>query len=206
MAQERGAGAVIFDIGNVLVRWDPRFLYEKLIPDPHERDWFLREVVSLSWHTQHDRGRSFAETIPERQREFPAYADLIAAFYARWDETIAGPIEGSVAILERLAEAGVPVYAMTNYSAETFPAFRRRFGFSKRFRDILISGAEGMVKPDPRLYDRAIRRFGVEPERTAFVDDRQENVEAARDKGMHGLRFTRPEALARDLAALGLPM
>jgi len=204
MAQ--GVESVIFDIGNVLVRWDPRFLYETLIPDPGERDWFLREVVPLSWHTQHDRGRSFAETIPERQRQFPDYGELIAAFYERWEETIAGPIAGSVDILERLAEAGIPLYAMTNYSAETFPAFRRRFAFAARFRDIVISGEEGMVKPDPRLYDRAIRRFGVDPARTAFIDDRQDNVEAARAKGMHGLRFQDPETLARDLAALGLPV
>jgi len=203
--QRARAKAVIFDIGNVLIRWDPRFLYEKLIPDPAERDWFLREVVPLSWHTQHDRGRPFAETIPERQAQYPDYAALIAAFYERWDETIPGEIPESVSVLERLADAGIPLYALSNYSAETFPLFRRRFGFARHFRDMVISGEEGMVKPDPRLYDRAIARFGVDPMRTAFVDDRRDNVEAARAKGMHGLLFEDPRGLGRDLRALGLP-
>jgi len=199
------AKAVIFDIGNVLVRWDPRFLYEKLIDDEREREWFLREVVPLSWHTHHDRGRPFAESIAERQAQFPEYAALIAAFYERWDETIAGPIQGSVGILEDLDEAGIPIFALSNYSAETFPAFRRRFGFARRFRDVVISGEEGLVKPDLRLYERAIDRFCVTPHLTVFVDDRPDNVAAAKDSGLIGLQFSDPERLRRDLNRLGLP-
>lgn len=210
MSRSSGADApaesIIFDIGNVLVRWDPRFLYEKLIDDKREREWFLREVVPLSWHTQHDRGRPFAESIAERQAQFPEQAALIAAFYERWEETIAGPIPGSVALLERLDAAGVPIYALSNYSAETFPAFRRRFAFAKRFRDVVISGEEGMVKPDLRLYERAIARFGVDPGRTVFVDDRPDNVTAAREAGLIGLEFSDPERLADDLRRLGLPV
>ncbi len=205
---DRGGGvdAVIFDIGNVLVAWDPRFLYEPLISDPDELEWFLSEVVPLEWHTAHDRGRPFAESIAERQRAFPDHAELIALYYSRWNDTIGPPIAGSVAILERLDDAGIPVFALTNYSAETFPDFRRRFAFSRRFRDVVVSGEEGMVKPDPRLYDRAIRRFGVVPSRTVFIDDRRENVEVAIAKGMHGIRFTDPAALAVRLRALGLPV
>lgn len=210
MRRDRGVDArveaVVFDIGNVLVRWDPRFLYEKLIADAQERDWFLRAVVPLSWHTQHDRGRPFAESIRDRQAQFPEYAALIEAFYERWDETIAGPIQGSVGILEQLDEAGIPVFALSNYSAETFPAFRRRFAFARRFRDVVISGEEGLVKPDLRLYERAIGRFGVTPHLTVFVDDRPDNVSAAREVGLIGLQFTEPERLAADLRALGLPV
>ncbi|MFQ5346956.1 MAG: HAD family hydrolase [Rhodothalassiaceae bacterium] len=204
--QDARARAVIFDIGNVLVAWDPRFLYEELIADPEEREWFLREVVPLSWHTEHDRGRPFAESIAERQRLYPDYADLIGLYFSRWNDTIGPPIAGSVEILEKLDDAGVPVFALTNYSAETFPDFRRRFAFSRRFRDIVVSGEEGMVKPDPRLYDLAISRFGIEPASTVFIDDRQDNVEVAIARGMLGLRFVDPTTLARDLRALGLPV
>ncbi|GAK34112.1 haloacid dehalogenase [Iodidimonas nitroreducens] len=198
--------AVIFDIGNVLVRWNPRRLYRQLIEDEKELDWFLETVVPLSWHTQHDLGVPFAENIKTRQQQFPEYADLIALFYERWDETIDGPIDGSVAILEQLDDAGVPVFALTNYSAETFPDFRRRFRFSDRFRDIVVSGAEGMVKPDPRLYDLAIKRFGVRAEHSVFIDDRPDNVEAAIERGLQGLVFTGPETLEQDLLRLGLPL
>lgn len=198
--------AVIFDIGNVLVAWDPRRLYAELIEDPEELDWFLETVVPLSWHTEHDRGRSFAETIPERQARFPGYADLIALFRDRWEDTIGGAIDGAVEILETLHDKGVPLYALTNYSAETFPAFRRRFGFSRYFRDVVVSGEVGMVKPDPRIYALAIRRFGVTPARTAFVDDREDNVRAAISMGLTGIAFTSPDALRVDLRRLGLPL
>jgi len=200
------ADGVIFDIGNVLVRWDPRFLYETLIDDPEELDWFLREVVPLSWHTRHDRGEPFAQTIPERQRLFPDHAHLIALFRERWEDTIGAPIAGTVALLERLDDAGVPVFALTNYSAETFPAFEQRFPFARRFRDVVVSGREGMVKPDPRIYDLALERFGLQADRSVFVDDRKDNVTAARERGMTGLHFTSTDALRRDLAALGLPV
>lgn len=198
--------AVIFDIGNVLVEWEPRRLYAPLIADRAELEWFLREVVPLSWHTEHDRGRPFAESIAERQRLFPDHAGLIALFHERWEDTIGDAIVGSVAILERLDDAGIAVFALTNYSAETFPAFRRRFAFAGRFRDIVVSGEEGMVKPDPRIYYRAMARFGVTPARTVFVDDRAENVEAAVARGMHGLHFVDALSLAAELRRFGLPV
>ena len=198
--------AVIFDIGNVLVRWDPRALYERLISDTEELDWFLTHVVTLAWHTHHDAGRPLDEGIRLLTRRYPAYADLIAAFKPRWDDTIIGPIEGSVRLLEALDDAGVPVYAVTNYSAETFPAFRRDFPFARRFRDVVVSGQHGVVKPDPRIYDIALRRFATTPARTVFIDDRPDNVSGAEAKGLIGLPFTGPERLASDLRALGLPV
>lgn len=198
------ADGVIFDIGNVLVRWDPRFLYDSLIDDPVELDWFLCEVVPLSWHTRHDRGESFADTIPERQRQFPDYAHLIALFRDRWEDTIGDPIGGNVALLEHLDDAGIPVFALTNYSAETFPGFTRRFPFARRFRDVVVSGQEGMVKPDPRIYDLALERFGLTAKRAVFIDDRRENVAAARERGMIGLHYTPTSDLRRALATLGL--
>ncbi len=195
---------VVFDIGNVLLRWDPRFLYEKLIDDPEELDRFLETVVPLSWHTEHDRGRPFAESIAERQARFPEYADLIAAFHERWDETIAGPIEGTVDLLERLHARGVPLYALTNYSAETFPRARAAFPFLSRFRDILVSGEEKVVKPDPEIFRRAIARWGLEPARTLFIDDRPANVAAAARLGWRTHLFRTPALLEADLVRLGL--
>ncbi|RMF70392.1 MAG: HAD family phosphatase [Alphaproteobacteria bacterium] len=195
---------VVFDIGNVLLRWDPAFLYEKLIPDAQERAFFLREVVPLDWHLEHDRGRSYGETIPERQRRFPRYAELIAAYYERWDETIAGPIWGSVALLEALHARGVPLYAITNYSAETFPRARQQFPFLGRFRDIVVSGEEGVVKPDPVIFTRAIARFGIRPETALFIDDSPANVEAAAECGFRTHRFVTPQDLCAVLARANL--
>ena len=209
MSEEvKGSGAgiktVVFDIGNVLLRWDPAFLYEKLISDPQERAVFLEEVVPLDWHLDHDRGRSYRETIPERQKRFPRYADLIAAYYERWDETIAGPIWGSVAILDALHARGVPVYAITNYSAETFPRARRQFPFLALLRDIVVSGEEGVVKPDPEIFIRAIRRFRIQPETALFIDDSPANVEAAADCGFHVHRFLSPQDLSAVLRRANL--
>ncbi len=199
-----GIETVVFDIGNVLLRWDPAFLYEKLILDPEERAFFLEEVVPLDWHLDHDRGRSYRETIPARQRRFPQYAELIAAYYERWDETIAGPIWGSVAILDALHARGVPLYAITNYSAETFPRARRQFPFLALFRAILVSGEEGVVKPDPDIFTRAIRRFRIRPETALFIDDSPANVEAAADCGFQIHRFAQPQDLCAALQRANL--
>lgn len=195
---------VVFDIGNVLVRWDIRALYEKLIPDPAELDWFLREVVTLDWHTQHDAGRPMDDTIAELSARYPDHAGLIAAFKPRWGETLLGPIEGTVALLERLDAAGVPLFALTNYSAETFPAFRRDYPFAARFQDILVSGEHGLVKPDPAIYALAERRFGLTVERCLFIDDRPANVAAAQARGWQAVCFTDPARLEQDLIGYGL--
>ena len=203
-AHRAKAEAVIFDIGNTLVRWDPRRLYERLIDDPAELDWFLSHVVTIDWHTEHDRGRPFADGIRLLTTRYPDHADLIAAFRDRWQETFIGPIAGSVAALEALAARGVPVYALTNYSAETYPDFEARYAFARHFRDVVVSGREGVIKPDPRIYDIAIDRFGIDPRHTLFVDDVARNVDAGRAKGLIGHHFTDPARLRRHLIGLGL--
>ena len=195
--------AVVFDIGNVLVEWNPRFLYEQLIPDPDELTYFLENVVTLSWHTEHDRGRPFAEGVRILTEKFPHYADLIAAFDTRWNETIRGPVRDTVLLLERLAEHGTWVYGLTNFSTEKWPSFCRAFLFTDIFDGVVVSGQEGLVKPDPRIYQVAIQRFGLDPERTFYVDDRQENVDAANALGLRGHLFTGAGALERDLKAEG---
>ncbi len=191
--------SVIFDIGNVLVRWDPRNLYEKLIPDPDELDWFLENIVTLEWHTEHDRGRPFSEGVRRLSTRHPKHAELIAAFHHRWEETLGGTIQGSVDILEDLAAINTPLYALTNFSAETFPAFRAANAYCDHFRDILVSGEAGLVKPDPAIYRLAIARFGIDPARTLFVDDRDANIKAAETEGLRGILFESPEHLRNKL-------
>lgn len=196
--------AVIFDIGRVLIHWDPRYLYEKLIADPEELEWFLENVVNFEWHHEHDRGLPFAASLPQRALEFPEYAGLIYAFRERWDETIPGEVEGSVALLRRLHETGVPCFALTNYSAETWPELEARFSWVECFKDAVVSGREGVVKPEAAIYHLARERFGLKEGEGLFIDDKEINVRAGEAAGLVGHHFDRPEKLERDLKAKGL--
>jgi 2-haloacid dehalogenase len=196
--------AVIFDIGRVLIRWDPRHLYEKLINDPEELDWFLDEVVNLEWHHEHDRGLPFAASLAQKAMEYPDYRDLIYAYRERWDETIPGEIEGAVDILQKLHGRGVPLFALTNYSAETFPELEAEFGWIKCFREIVISGCEGLVKPEMAIFHLAKERFGLKDGEALFVDDRLDNIKSGAAAGFIGHHFTDAEKLEADLKVRGL--
>ncbi|MEO1170375.1 MAG: HAD family phosphatase [Pseudomonadota bacterium] len=196
--------AVVFDVGNVLYRWDPRFLFEKLIPDPQERDWFLDNVVTLDWHVQHDAGRPLAAMVAERSAEFPDHASLIQAYVDRWLETIPGPVPGVHALVDALAERGAPLFAITNFGIEFWEMFRPTAPVIDRFADIVISGEEKMVKPDPAIYRLARERFGLEPGTAIFIDDREENVRASEDEGFVGHHFRDAETLAQALQNEGL--
>ncbi|MEO3429239.1 HAD family phosphatase [Pelagibius sp. CAU 1746] len=198
--------AVVFDVGGVLIDWDPRHLYRKLFDDAEAMERFLSEVCTQSWNEQVDVGRPTAEITEELSREHPDKRPLIESYYARFSEMIAGPIDGSVTILERLHRHGLPLFVLSNFSAEIFPPTRRRFSFFERFAGFVISGSEGIKKPDRRIYELLIRRFGLRPSRTLFIDDRADNAEAARNAGWQALHFHSPAQLARDLAALGLPV
>lgn len=195
---------VLFDIGNVFVTWDPRLLYQKLIPESAELEHFLSEVVTLDWHSEHDRGRPFAEGTRDLARQYPEYEDLILAFDDRWPETIGPVIEGTVSVMTELLERGVRVYGLTNFSAEKWPAFCREHHFTDHFEGVVVSGEEKLIKPDPRIYQTAISRFGLDPERTVYVDDRLENVHAAEQLAMIGHHFKEPGSLRQDLARHGL--
>ncbi len=195
--------SVLFDIGNVFVEWDPRFLYRKLIHDAAELERFLSEVVTLEWHTEHDRGRPFAEGVRILSAKFPEYEDLIQAFDERWGDTIGPLIGGTVSVLERLSEQGMPCFGLTNFSAEKWPLFCRDYAFTDIFGGVVVSGAEGLVKPDPRIFQLAIDRFGLEAEHTVYIDDRLENVQAAEHIGMIGHHFTGADKLEADLRAKG---
>lgn len=195
--------AVLFDIGNVFVEWNPRFLYQQLIDDADELDYFLNEVVTLEWHTEHDRGRKFTQGIELLSRRFPEYEDLIAAYDKRWSETIGPIIQGTVDAMMALLEQGIKVYGLTNFSAEKWPDFCRSHGFTDHFEGVVVSGEEKLIKPDPRIFQIAISRFKLDPELTVYVDDRMENVLAAEQLDMIGHHFKTPSALKQFLVAEG---
>ena len=200
-----GRDIVVFDLGGVLIDWDPRHLYRKLFAcDEAGMEHFLATVCTHEWHRHHDAGRSFAEGARLLKAEHPDKAELIDAFGARQDEMIAGPIEGAVEILRDLHGFGVPLYALSNWPAEGFSSALQRFDFLAWFRGVLISGECGVIKPDPRIYTLLIERFGLDPSRIVYIDDVEANITAARPFGIHAIHFTSPAALRDELVALGL--
>ena len=188
--------AVIFDIGNVLIRWDVRLLYRQLLPDDAAIDAFLAEVGFHAWNLEFDRGADWDAGVAALSARHPRHAALIAAFHARWHETVPGAIAGSVAILEALAAAGVPLFAITNFSAPKWEETVARFPFlGTAFRDVVVSGREGVLKPDPAIYRLCLARNGLDPARAIFIDDSAANVAGAAAVGLDAICFTGPEAL-----------
>jgi 2-haloacid dehalogenase len=200
-----GIAAVIFDVGNVLYHWNPRILYERRFDDDRALDAFLRDVVTPEWHFQHDAGRPFAETSAELIARHPDRADLIRLWGEKFIDSVGPAIEGMPGIVRDLDDAGVSLFAITNFSAEFWTPFHaREAALFAPFRDIVVSGAEKLVKPDPAIYRLALTRFGVKTEQALFIDDREENVLAAQAEGMRGHLFRDAATLRAELAALGL--
>ena len=196
---------VVFDLGGVLIDWNPRHLYRKLFPgDEAAMEEFLGTVCTQAWNVMQDAGRSFAEGAAVLKARHPERAALIDAFGARFGEMMAGEIAGSVAILEELHRRGVELYALSNWSRETFPFAQRRFAFLERFRGIVISGEVGHVKPEAAIYRHLLERFAIDPARAVFIDDIAGNAEAARAFGIHPIHFTSAPALERELRGLRL--
>jgi 2-haloacid dehalogenase len=196
---------VVFDLGGVLIDWDPRHLYRKLFADTAAMEDFLATVCTAEWNLQQDAGRSWAEATAALKAQHPGQAAMIDAFHARWPEMMAGSIDGTVAILRSLHAAGTPLYALTNWSAETFPFALERFDFLGWFRGIVVSGHEKLVKPDPQIYRVLLERHGLHAPDIVYIDDNPHNAAAATALGMHGIHFTQPTALRRELAGLGFP-
>ena len=196
----------VFDVGNVLIRWDPRNLYRKLIADEAEREDFLARICSPEWNLEMDRGRAFAEGVAERVALFPQHEALIRAFDERWLETLDGAVEEAVAILEELRAAGVKTYAITNFSREKFALTRTRYPFLDSFEGIIVSAHERLLKPDPRIYALLCERHGLAPADCIFIDDNLANVEGARAFGMQGHHFKTAAELRADLRQQGLPL
>jgi 2-haloacid dehalogenase len=200
-----GRNIVVFDLGGVLIDWDPRHLYRKLFAgDDAAMEHFLATVCTHEWNRQQDAGRSFAEGARLLILEHPERAELIDAYGARFDDMMAGPIAGSVEILSELKDRGARLYGLSNWSSETYPLALTRFGFLRWFEGILISGEVKMIKPDPRIFELLIERFAIDPQRAVFIDDVAVNAAAARPFGMHAIHFTDPAALRAELVSLGL--
>jgi 2-haloacid dehalogenase len=196
---------VIFDLGGVLIEWDPRHLYRKLFAgDEAATEEFLAAVCTHEWNRGQDAGRSFAEGARLLKALHPDKAELIDAYRARFDEMMPGPIDGSVAILAELRERGTPLYALSNFSAETYPSAFARFEFLRWFRGIVISGEVRAIKPEPEIYRALIETYAIDPQRAVFIDDVAANAAAAAAFGIHPIHFTRPDALRAELVALGL--
>ena len=195
----------VFDLGGVLIDWNPRYLYRKLF-DGNEgaMEHFLATVCTPSWNSQQDAGRPFAEACASLKSEYPAQAELIDAWIQRQSEMVTGPIHGTVEILAELRARQVPLYALSNWSAETFPLSLNRFDFLHWFQGILLSGEVRLLKPDPRIFELFFETHNVDPAHTVYIDDLKPNVDAATALGMHGILFTDPPSLRKELLKVGL--
>ena len=200
-----GRSIVVFDLGGVLIDWDPRHLYRKLFAgDESAMEQFLTTVCTHEWNRCQDAGRSFSEGARLLKAEHPDKVELIDAYGTRFDEMMSGPIAGSVEILAELRTRGTPLYLLSNFSAETFPPAFERFDFLHWFHGMVISGEVGVIKSDPRIYEIMLARFAIDPHRAVYIDDVAVNAEAAAGMGIHGIHFTTPAALRDELVGLEL--
>lgn len=195
---------VVFDIGGVLIDWNPAYLYRKLLPDEAAVSAFLSEVCTSAWNEQFDAGRPFAEGIAALGERHPERVALIEAYWLRWHEMLGGEVAGTAEILRRLKTAGVPVHAISNWSAETFPRAKDIYPFLGLFDVLVVSGTEKLVKPDAAIFNRFLERAGVRAEECIFIDDNAANIAAAAALGFHTEHFRTAEALEARLTALGL--
>jgi 2-haloacid dehalogenase len=195
----------VFDLGGVLIDWNPRYLYRQLFDgDERAMEHFLETVCTPDWNDQQDAGRTFADACASLKLDHPAHAELIDAWIERYEEMLGGAISGTVEILAELQARGVPLYALTNWSTETYPAALKRFEFLKWFQGVLVSGDVKLLKPDTRIFELFLETYAIDPARAVYIDDRKPNVEAAIALGMHGIVFTDPSALRAELVKIRL--
>ncbi len=196
--------AIIFDLGGVLVDWNPRNLYHRYFDRPEDMEAFLSEIDFTRWNLQQDKGRPFAEGVAELSAQFPHRAELIRAYHEHWEDSVGGPIIGTVEIARRLKRHGWRLYALTNWSAETFPIARRKYGFLGLFDAIVVSGEVQLVKPDPAIFELTVRQTGAAAAQCLLIDDNAENVAVAQRLGMQAILFRSPDALERELREMGI--
>lgn len=190
---------IVFDLGGVLIDWNPRYLYKKIFASEEEMEWFLSNVCTPAWNARQDAGRPFAEGIAEAKAKYPKYAPQIEAYFLRWDEMLGGAVKGSAEILRDVKARGYATYALTNWSEETFPLARAKFSFLDEFDGIVMSGAEKLAKPDPAIYGRLLSKFGLSAPDCVFINDNLENVAAAAQLGFETVLFKNAPSLRRDL-------
>jgi 2-haloacid dehalogenase len=196
--------AIIFDFGGVLIEWNPRNLYRHYFSQPEKMEQFLTEIKFSQWNIEQDRGRPFVEGLAELSAQHPHYAAYIQALGERWEETIIGPIDGTVNILRELQQARHPLYALSNWSAETFPIAQRRFDFFDAFDEIIISGNVGMVKPERGIFELLLAKIGRPAHECLFIDDAQANIEQADRMGFQTIHFQSSEQLRNELQKMKL--
>jgi HAD superfamily hydrolase (TIGR01509 family) len=194
---------VVFDIGNVLLRWNPRYLYRKVFDDEERMERFLVTALSMDFVSHTDIVADFAGALVERAKDFPEFAQELSMFHKRWIETLGGPIEENVALLRRLRASGKPVYALSNFARETFALAECHHDFLGEFDDRVISGHVGVVKPEPRIYQILFERVGRQPSELLFIDDSAPNVRAAEALGMPAIHFRPGVDLKSELVARG---
>lgn len=203
--QKQKVKTIIFDLGGVLINWDPKRLYRKIFDEEAAMEKFLAEVCTMDWNEQQDAGRLIADANALLIDQFPAFKSEIEAYYGRWEEMLGGAIEGTVNILNQLIQQdNHEIYALTNWSAETFPIAQARFDFLQLFKGILVSGVEKLKKPDPKIYQLLLNRYQLEASTSVFIDDSQRNINAALALGIDAIHFTSPEALENALMNRGI--
>lgn len=195
---------VLWDVGNVIVRWDPRTLYAKIFPEPAARDRFLSSVCTLAWHGLTDRGVPADQNTADLIARFPEHEAEIRAWWERWDEMFSGAIEETAEAMEALAERGVPQFGLTNMAGPVWPTIEPMAPAVRHLKAVVVSGDEKLIKPEPEIYRIACQRSGMAPEQLLFVDDSAANIAAARELGFHVLHFTDPKALRPTLETHGL--
>lgn len=197
--------AIVFDFGGVLLDWDPRYLYQRYFPDqPQAMNQFLAEINFYEWNAKQDQGRPFSEGIAELSNQFPQHAQLIQIYFDQWEESISGPIHGSIEILRRLKRKGYPLYGLSNWSAETYPRALRKYSFFNLFDDIVLSGSVKLNKPDPAIFKLLLNKTGCRAPECVLIDDSPANIETANVLGFVAIHFKSPEQLKTELQMLNL--
>lgn len=197
--------AIIFDYGNVLLEWNPRYVYQRYFSnDPAGMEDFLKEIDFMAWNAQQDKGRTFAEGVEALSKQFPHHAHLIQAYHDHWVDSIGEAYWETVEIMQQLKQKGYPIYGLSNWSAETFPYARERFNFFELFDDMVISGAVGFVKPEPEIFQILLEKIEKPAQECLFIDDSLPNIEQANAMGFQTIHFVSPSQLKDLLINLGL--
>ena len=191
--------AIIFDFGNVLLEWNPWYVYRRHFNDEEAMKKFFQEVDFIAWNAKQDKGRTFKEGVADLSAQFPHHAQLIQAYHEHWQDSIGDAITGTVEILKRLKHAGYPLYGLSNWSAETFPFAREKYDFFDMFDDMVISAEVGFVKPEPEIYHLLLEKIGKPANECLFIDDSLANIEQAKGMGFVTIHFTSPEQLEIEL-------
>lgn len=197
---------IIFDLGGVLLDWNPAYVYREVFNGDEEKvDWFLNTICTHDWNVEQDAGRTILEATETLTSQYPQYEDWIRIFYDRWEDMLGGEIKDTVVLLNKLKKANNHrLYALTNWSAETFPVAFKRYDFLQHFEGILVSGSEKTRKPFPKIYEIILDRYQINPTSSVFIDDNYENVAAAESFGIRGIQFQNAQQLAKELITLGV--